>query len=457
MEMDILGCMCLAIVDKNEIQAAVGVYRQGVVGRVLLDKEQLKETGDKRCGGEVSPVSFHQHEFARDLPLGGKLNLDAFCRMDQTGGHHDPGFACGETGAIACRQLDIPPSSALKGTPWASDSYRCTPEVYRQRPFACHAGDISGKVGPGVDALAAGAAAAAAADFRLLALDLHADNPCVAANNQHSLVIHCKKTHYPLACARFERVETAGERLPLLLRGFLKAAALSVSFLASRESQLGALILVHELEKRIKILERAIRLRQPHTQGKETQGKETQGKETQEKETTAGKETQGKETQEKETTARKETTAGKETEGKETEGKETTAGKETEGQEIAEKETTAGKETEGKETPGKETEGKGTGDRETAGKETGEKETAGKETAGKETGEKETARKETAGKGTAGKEIAGTQKETAEKETAAERQKEKRGMRERRQKETEGREETDGKKETKKETERDRK
>ena len=79
---------------------------------------------------------------------------------------------------------------ALEGTPLFTGEYNCTPCIYAQKPFACHAGDLTGKLGIGINA----SPDPALPDFRLLALDSHADNTCVASDNMQSLVVHCKST-----------------------------------------------------------------------------------------------------------------------------------------------------------------------------------------------------------------------------------------------------------------------
>ena len=104
------GCLNVAIIDLAEMQATVGLFKQGVVSRVRVDKGPLQRFA-ARCDNDLLPIAFHQHEKASDLPPRGQLNEGGLCDEEHTGGHHDPGFACGATGASVCKRLDIPPSS----------------------------------------------------------------------------------------------------------------------------------------------------------------------------------------------------------------------------------------------------------------------------------------------------------------------------------------------------------
>lgn len=247
-----LGCLSVAIIDHAEVQATVGLFNQGVVSRVRLDSDALEYFKEK-CNNELIPIAFHQHEKAINLHTKGQLNREGACEAPNTGGHHDPGYACGPNGASRCKQLDLPPSSALEGTPLFTGKYNCTPEIYALRPFACHAGDISGKLGVGVNS----SANPSRPDFKLLALDRHGDNPCTAVDNKQSLVLHCHSTTFRIACAPFRRVETAGEHTTQLLRDLVRTAILTVPYAKNERALLASLVLIHDVEKRIEILEKA--------------------------------------------------------------------------------------------------------------------------------------------------------------------------------------------------------
>ncbi|KAL8450118.1 hypothetical protein Emed_002653 [Eimeria media] len=253
-----LGCLNVAIVDLQGLQATVGLFKQGVVSRIRIDKNEMERYGG-RCDNKLTPLTFHQHEFSRNAVSRGQFNENDACGPANTGGHHDPGLACGPLGGSACKELRIDPSSALKGTPMDTGEYRCTPDIYEKRPFACHAGDLSGKVGAGINV----SPDSNRPDFRLLALDSHADNTCVASDNKQSLVLHCESTNFRLACAPFERVETAGKRIPELLHEMIRVARNALPHSKSQSSLLASLVLVHELEQRVAALETAVKASRP--------------------------------------------------------------------------------------------------------------------------------------------------------------------------------------------------
>ncbi|CDJ41826.1 hypothetical protein, conserved [Eimeria tenella] len=257
--LDKLGCMNVAVIDLDEVQVTVGLVRQMMLSRVRIDKQQLHDFSSK-CNNQLLPLSFHQHERAVDLMSRGHLNIDKSCEAERTGGHHDPGFACGPTGASACKNLNIPGSSALEGTSLFTGQYNCNPSIYAHRPFACHAGDLSGKLGSGTNV----STDSNRPDLRLIAFDSHADNSCVASEKKQSLVLHCQSTNYRIACAPFQRVETAGRRMVTLLREVIKAAVLAIPHSTEHRSVFASLVLLNELEKRIAILEKAANIRRPN-------------------------------------------------------------------------------------------------------------------------------------------------------------------------------------------------
>lgn len=248
-----LGCLNIAIIDLAEVQATVALFRQGVVSRVRVDTTTLSSFQEK-CANKLLPLNIHQHEKSKNLSHRGHLNKRRECSEENTRGHHDPGFACGTHGGSLCKQLSIPASSALLGTPMFNGEYQCTPSIYEKRPFACHAGDISGKLGTGVNF----SPDESRPDFRFIALDTHGDNPCVASENSQSLVMDCKATDYQIACAPFERVEIAGKRIPELLLELIRAATLAVPHSRDQLSLLASLVLVSEVESRVKLLEQAV-------------------------------------------------------------------------------------------------------------------------------------------------------------------------------------------------------
>ncbi|XP_026193091.1 uncharacterized protein LOC34618852 [Cyclospora cayetanensis] len=250
------GCLSVAVIDLPEAQVTVGLFKQGMVSRVRIDMGPLATFASK-CDNQLLPISFHQHEKSNSLLPRGQLNTDNACDAENTGGHHDPGYACGSTGGSACKGLDIPPSSALRGTELFTGEYNCNPRIYARRPFACHAGDISGKLGTGVNV----SPDLSRPDFRLMALDTHADNTCIASESKHSLVLHCHSTNFRIACAPFQRVETAGNRLPNLLWEIIRTASSAAPHLRNQNALLAALICVNEVEQRILLLEKAAKIR----------------------------------------------------------------------------------------------------------------------------------------------------------------------------------------------------
>lgn len=257
-QLEQLGCLNVAVIDLTEAQATVGLFKQGVVSRVRIDMIALDHF-NARCDSKILPLSFHQHEKSLNVPLQGQLNTAQQCDAPSTGGHHDPGFACGPTGGSRCSGLNLPGSSALEGTRFYTGEYRCTPSIYALRPFACHVGDLSGKLGSGVNT----SPDPGRPDFRLLGLDTHADNTCVASDNKQSLVLHCHSTNFRLACTPFTRVETAEKQIPDLLQEIIRTAILVVPHVKGQASLLASLVLVHELQQRIEVLEKAANIKPP--------------------------------------------------------------------------------------------------------------------------------------------------------------------------------------------------
>lgn len=246
-----LGCLSIGIIDVPSVTASVVLFPHGVASRLRLNIESLEKFSAK-CKNKLLPLAFHQHEDAVSVHPRGMTNEAGGCGPLSTGGHHDPGYACGETGTKKCLLYGIPPSSALDGRPQPPSAYVCTPEVYALRPFSCHAGDITGKLGFGVDT----AESEKEVDIRLMALDWHADNPCVASDLGHSLVVHCHSTNFRMACGRFHRLETAGEELPELLLLLLRTGIAAAPHAEGSEGLLASFIFAQEAEKRVDALER---------------------------------------------------------------------------------------------------------------------------------------------------------------------------------------------------------
>lgn len=266
-QLEKLGCLNVAVIDLAEAQATVGLFKQGVVSRVRIDMTALQHF-NAQCDNKLLPLSFHQHEKSLEVPPRGQLNIEKVCDMPSTGGHHDPGFACGPTGGSRCSGLNIPASSALEGTPLFTGEYQCNPSIYALRPYACHAGDLSGKLGSGVNT----SPDPGRPDFRLLDLDTHADNTCVASDDKQSLVLHCHTTNFRLACAPFYRVETAEKQIPDLLQEIIRTATLVIPHTKSQTSLLASLLLVHEVQQRIEVLEKAAKIEVPEEMGHPPEG-----------------------------------------------------------------------------------------------------------------------------------------------------------------------------------------
>lgn len=251
-----LGCLSVGIIDVPEVTATVILFPHGVASRIVLNRPPLQQQFAAACSTSSSGssrIEYHQHEAAKNVPPKGTLNTSGVCSPANTGGHHDPGFACGATGTTRCKQFNLPASLALEGTSFHTGEYSCSPSVYASRPFACHAGDISGKLGGGVDV----SPDPNKTDLRLFALDWHADNPCVASDLQHSLVLHCHPTNFRFACGRFHRLEAAGKELPQLLLHVLRTAVAAAPHVQGAAGLLSAFVFAQEAEKRVELLEKA--------------------------------------------------------------------------------------------------------------------------------------------------------------------------------------------------------
>ena len=104
------GCLNVATIDLQEIKAILVLFDHGVLARLRLDLPALEQFNSK-CDNKLLPLGFHQHESSKGLTAKAVLNLNGECDAPNTGGHHDPGFACGKTGGVSCKNLNIPPSS----------------------------------------------------------------------------------------------------------------------------------------------------------------------------------------------------------------------------------------------------------------------------------------------------------------------------------------------------------
>lgn len=102
--------MNVAVIDLVEAQVTVALFKEGVVSRVRVDQNALHQFRGV-CANELLPLTFHQHEKALELLPRGQLNKERVCEIPSTGGHHDPGLACGPTGGSRCNGLDLPGSS----------------------------------------------------------------------------------------------------------------------------------------------------------------------------------------------------------------------------------------------------------------------------------------------------------------------------------------------------------
>lgn len=248
-----LSCINVASFDVPEVRGMVGLYPKAVVAHLRVSLHSLSDAFASECDGSVSPLEFHQHEKALRLPREGIVNFGDSCDAANTGGHHDPGFACGPLGSSLCPKFQIPPSMALFETSEYTGVYRCNPELYKKFPFTCHAGDFTGKFGQSLDV----SSDPHTADLRQLELDLHADDSCIAAERLQSLVLHCQSTHFRLACSPFRRLETSGKHILRLLESLTIGASESLPRIAPIRQLLATLTIINELETRIQILEKA--------------------------------------------------------------------------------------------------------------------------------------------------------------------------------------------------------
>ena len=105
------GCISVGIIDLREAQVSVVLFKEGFLSRVRVDKAALGPFIHNSCAGNLIPLSIHQHEKRSRHITKSTLNINRICDEENTGGHHDPGFACGPTGATACKRLNINPSS----------------------------------------------------------------------------------------------------------------------------------------------------------------------------------------------------------------------------------------------------------------------------------------------------------------------------------------------------------
>lgn len=174
--------------------------------------EFKRQVGETCLGSKGSLVHWHLHnkaDFAEPVGVGNEA-----CAPAHTGGHIDPGLACGpSSGNVLCKSMKIPPSSSLK--PKVSE-YTCDPEVYTQKStFACEAGDLAGKYG----ALVVPPIKKNQMTFTIFAEDPNDGlNPCELEGA--SIVFHCGETTKRALCMKLNVQTESQNVLYISLRKF---------------------------------------------------------------------------------------------------------------------------------------------------------------------------------------------------------------------------------------------
>lgn len=198
-----LVCSAQNVVDTPLVQWEFKKINGALFLRMKIkDVDEFKKVaGDTCIGSQGQPLTWHIHTkaaFPDELGVGPEV-----CAPANTGGHLDPGLACGpSTGNTLCKSLKVPGSSAL---PNNVGGYMCTPEVYAEKSaYACEAGDLSGKYGE----LVVPPVKHNTMTFTIFAEDLHDGlNPCELAGT--SIVVHCGTTPTRAVCMKLDvKVET---------------------------------------------------------------------------------------------------------------------------------------------------------------------------------------------------------------------------------------------------------
>jgi hypothetical protein len=176
---------------KAEIIVQQGNDRTSAIWRVNIeevDYAALCPDDDQN----VESLGWHIHE-RWNFPAAGGPTSSTTCGPDETGGHYDPGFACGgasqhqcaEGGGCPCEQLGFLGVNDFQRTCDLQDD-----------AFSCEVGDLSGKLGR--------IEARTGIGFRRIYEDAWVNNVenWVAPNLDGSIVFHCGTSGTRCACAQ---------------------------------------------------------------------------------------------------------------------------------------------------------------------------------------------------------------------------------------------------------------
>lgn len=250
-----LGCIAVAELSLRGMKGVAAMFQSAFLARMSLSLPHMPSPSLSISQVPfLKPLVLSIHEnSASDLPADGALNTKGECDKSKVGGRYDPGLACGPEGSLLCRALNIPPFDDLTGKRGPNATYQCNPTLYEHRPFSCHVGDLNGKYGPGLDA----SPSPATVDLRILASDLHADNPCAAGEQMLPLVIRSEANGTHLACSPFQILGSSPELVLSIMEQLVVETATALPSGPSAGQLLGALHASVELEKRVDFLQAA--------------------------------------------------------------------------------------------------------------------------------------------------------------------------------------------------------
>lgn len=268
-----LGCIAVGTFNVKHFGGVAGLFPSAYLARLTVSLTPLEAGHGSACSRSVTPLAVNVHGKRHpSLPPCGTLNTQGACSSSAVGDIYSPFLIPSEIRGNPTRygQGQNEYGYGPWGSPFQNDGcgmpseyhdehgggsdsrYKCSPSLYRQRPFSCRPGHLTGKFGYPRDV----SPSVTTADLRIIALDTHAESPCVVGEEALPLVVSCSKTCHNVACTPFRRLETGSVKGILGdMHALLLASENSASVVHGTPHLEAFLHVTHELQKRVLFLE----------------------------------------------------------------------------------------------------------------------------------------------------------------------------------------------------------